>query len=269
MQTRTITHKDIIIHHVNGHVPHDFWTEAYHSHDHAEIFIHIKGKMELFIENNVYYHNADEIRVYAPQELHFGKSDYDQDMEWYQITIYPSFLKAYPDLFHKIIDRPKGFENVFISKKHKTLISLIEEIYKKQESPLGQHYLWANIIKILCILSEPENTIYVSMGKNECLQKILETINQKLTYIKTIDDVSKYTHFSPSYIYRLFKNHLNITPHKYIVMKKLSIAKELLSSGSSIYEACFLSGFDDYSNFITAFRKHFGVTPKNHQKSNT
>ena len=269
MNTQKITHSGIMILHVDGQIPGNFWSESYHAHDHAEIFIHIKGQMELFIEGNVYYHNSNEIRVYAPRELHFGKGKHDQDMEWYQISLDRSFLNSSPALSERIINRPRGYKNVFISKKHETIISLIEEIFKKQSTPLVEHYFYANIIKILCILNEPTNNIDVQMGKNECLRDILELINENLTQIKTVEDIAKITHYSASYIHRLFKNHLNITPHKYITMKKLSIAKELLSEGVSISNACSFSGFEDYANFITSFKKHFGVTPKKHQKSIT
>lgn len=269
MKTRTIHQGNIMLHHVCGRVTPDFWSDAYHAHDHAEVFVHVIGQMELFIENNVYYHNANEIRVYAPGELHFGKWEHAQDMEWYQISLKPSFLEAYPALADKIVNRPKGYENVFVTRKHETILSMLEEIFQKEETPVAEHYFFANILKILCILNEPENNIEVKMGKNKCLQDILEIINKNLVHIRTLDDMTALTHFSASYIHQLFKKHLNITPHQYVIMKKMANAKELLSKGATISEACFGSGFDDYANFITSFRKHFGVTPKNYQKANS
>ena len=266
MKTRNVWNNEISIHHIMGNVPATFWSESYHSHDHAEVFIHIKGKMELFIESSVYHHNANEIRVYAPGELHFGKWDQDQDMEWYQISLSPAFLQAHPALADRIVNRKRGDGNLFISKKQEIIISLAEEIFRTEESPLNEHYLYANVIKILCILNEPENNIEVQMGKNECLQEIMEVIHQNLTHIKTLQDMTELTHFSASYIHQLFKKHLNLTPHKYLTMKKMALAKELLTNGASISEACFRSGFDDYANFITSFKKYFGLTPKNHRK---
>jgi hypothetical protein len=92
MNTQTQKLNGITLHHVYGNVSRDFWNEHYHAHDHAEIFVHVLGKMDLFIENNIYSHHGNEIRVYAPQELHFGKADFDQNMEWYQISIDGWFL---------------------------------------------------------------------------------------------------------------------------------------------------------------------------------
>lgn len=267
MKTETASHNGITILHINGRIKKDFWSESYHSHEHAEIFVHVLGKMDLFIENKVYSHNGNEIRLYAPWELHFGKADLDQDMEWYQISINNDFLRSNPPLADIIVNREKGNGNVFISKKYDSIISLLDEIFEKQNSGLGQQYFISNVIKILCILNEPQNNIDVKQGKNECIQEILEVINQNLTFIKTVENISSLTHFSSSYIYRLFKTNLNITPHQYIIMKKLSVAKQLLEKGYTITDACFDSGFSDYSNFITIFRKHFGITPRHFQGS--
>ena len=267
MKIESIAHNGIELHHVSGKIKKDFWCESYHSHAHAEIFVHILGRMELFIENNVYSHSGNEIRLYAPWELHFGKYDFDQDMEWYQISISNDFLKSYPDLADRIVNREKGTKNVFVSKKHENILSLLEEIFIKSKGKLEKHYLFANVIKILCILNEPENNIQVNQGKNHALQEILEITNQNLPRIKTVEDISSLVHFSSSYIQRLFKSNLNITPHQYINMKKLSIAKDLLEKGYTINNACYDSGFSDYSNFITIFRKHFGTTPSRFQRN--
>ena len=267
MKTESAACNGIKIFHISGCIKKDFWSEAYHSHEHAEIFVHVLGKMELFIENKVYAHTGNEIRLYAPWELHFGKADFDQNMEWYQISIDNDFLKSNPSLANIIVNREKGIGNVFVSKKHDTVVSLLDEIFAKKESDLWEHYFLSNVIKILCILNEPENNIDAKQGKNECIQEILEIINQRLTHIKTVENISELTHFSPSYIHRLFRINLNITPHQYIIMKKLSVAKELLEKGCTVTHACYDSGFSDYSNFITIFRKHFGTTPSRFQSA--
>ena len=131
MKTESATCNGITVFHISGFIKKDFWSEAYHSHEHAEIFVHILGKMELFIENKVYTHTENEIRLYAPWELHFGKADFDQNMEWYQISIANDFLRSNPSLANIIVNREKGIGNVFVSKKNDTIVSLLNEIFAK------------------------------------------------------------------------------------------------------------------------------------------
>ena len=85
--------------------------------------------------------------------------------------------------------------------------------------------------------------------------------------IQNVRDIAALTHFSTSYIHQTFKKHLNITPHQYVLMKKMSLAKEFLAKGETVSEACFNAGFDNYAYFITCFKKIFGVTPGKHKKS--
>ena len=45
------------------------------------------------------------------------------------------------------------------------------------------------------------------------------------------------------------------------LIRKLAETKKYLFLGKSIKEACVLSGFHDYANFIRSFKKSVGVSP--------
>ena len=49
----------------------------------------------------------------------------------------------------------------------------------------------------------------------------------------------------------------------YILMKKINLAKELLTSGIAPQDACERCGFSTYSNFYKAFVERTGISPKN------
>jgi AraC-like DNA-binding protein len=60
-----------------------------------------------------------------------------------------------------------------------------------------------------------------------------------------------------------FKSETGYTIGNYITEKRLLLAKNLVSSGSSITEACYNSGFKNYSTFSRAFKKAYHTIPKN------
>ncbi|HCD43067.1 MAG TPA: AraC family transcriptional regulator, partial [Lachnoclostridium sp.] len=43
--------------------------------------------------------------------------------------------------------------------------------------------------------------------------------------------------------------------------KRLALARDLLKTGMPVTEACFGSGFKNYSTFFRAYKKHFHVSP--------
>lgn len=71
---------------------------------------------------------------------------------------------------------------------------------------------------------------------------------------------------SPFYFTRLFKKETGYTPHNYIIHSKVNIAKFYLkSTGYSIKEICFNSGFSTESSFCSTFKKVCGMTPSEYK----
>ena len=67
---------------------------------------------------------------------------------------------------------------------------------------------------------------------------------------------------SPSYVSKVFKAYYGISPLDYLMIRRISFAKELLASTSdNIEEISAKSGFLSSSVFIRTFKKSEGVTP--------
>ena len=63
-----------------------------------------------------------------------------------------------------------------------------------------------------------------------------------------------------------FKACTGYTLHNYINNKRLIKANELIRNGISMSEAAQQCGFNDYSSFVRAFKRQFGLSPKNYLK---
>lgn len=261
---------NISIVYMNRMVNEAFLQNIPHSHDNCELFIHIKGSLDIFVEKNIYHIGENTIRLYASGELHSGKSYEGQSVEWYQITIPPEFWREEVNApFKKIFfEREFGTKNVFSSKVHDDLVFMLKEIfdYYKEKNPLREQYGIGNIIKLLCLVNETDNNITVSDGQKQILRKFIDIINNEFKTISSVADLSKKSHYSVSYINRVFKECLNTTPYKFIIGKKLNESKGALKKGSSISDASEYAGFADSNNFSTLFKKHFGTTPKEYRR---
>lgn len=89
------------------------------------------------------------------------------------------------------------------------------------------------------------------------IRYIDENIKGELSYKKLADML----HISPKNLYKLFKRETGFTLSRYIKERRIIIAKSLLNSGSSPFEAAEKTGFCDYSTFYRAFRASVGVSP--------
>ena len=76
-----------------------------------------------------------------------------------------------------------------------------------------------------------------------------------------IDVLSKKMNYSQSGITHLFKKELGVSIHKYILMRRLIHARNLIKNNSKISNVHTLCGYNDYSSFYKAYTKYFGYPP--------
>ena len=62
---------------------------------------------------------------------------------------------------------------------------------------------------------------------------------------------------------RDFKTYFGTSPHRYLIMRRLEMAQQLLAEGVPSSRAAVCAGFADQSHFIRHFRKNYGLTPQN------
>ncbi len=250
--------------HVKGEIDPVSWRTMPHSHEHHELFVHLSGEMEIYAENNMYHLSGGEVRFYSAGELHGGLLK-SRSAEWFQICLPPSFndfadAKALTLLF---TERTFGIANVFVSKRHNEIVRLLSEIFAcyKNDTLLRSVFCKSALIRILCLLGDPAERIERDRHHIEVLNELIEIVNAHFDTIETVGDLCELAHYSTSYISRLFRENLDISPYQFLLGKKLNEAKNALRSGKNVMEAAELAGFRNYSNFITLFRKKFGVTP--------
>ena len=54
--------------------------------------------------------------------------------------------------------------------------------------------------------------------------------------------------------------------HQYITKKRLALCKEAILGNANISEVYQAYGFGDYSSFFRAFKKEYGISPKDYRE---
>jgi AraC-like DNA-binding protein len=86
-------------------------------------------------------------------------------------------------------------------------------------------------------------------------------IEQNFMNSITVNDVIHYIQLDRSYASSLYKRARGISIFDDIQARRLSMALDLFKTSYSIKEITYTCGFKSYQNFLSIFRKHFGVTP--------
>jgi AraC-like DNA-binding protein len=61
---------------------------------------------------------------------------------------------------------------------------------------------------------------------------------------------------------RGFARELGLTPHAYILQRRIALARHLILAGQDLAEVALTAGFCDQSHLNRCFVRHFGVTPR-------
>ena len=94
-------------------------------------------------------------------------------------------------------------------------------------------------------------------------------------YADSTYELDAYLHslpFSYDYLRKLFQKEVGVTPHRYLVDKRLKMAAELLVSDANagartIADIAPLCGFHDPLYFSKMFKKKYGTAPRNYLQS--
>jgi AraC family transcriptional regulator len=99
------------------------------------------------------------------------------------------------------------------------------------------------------------------------LNRVLEYIATNLPSEIRLEDLAAIAGLSVFHFARAFRDSTGITPHQYVLQRRVDTVKTLLRSRNWNLEAiASATGFADASHLTKAFRRHTGTTPKTWQR---
>jgi AraC family transcriptional regulator len=94
------------------------------------------------------------------------------------------------------------------------------------------------------------------------LKRVQEYIEANLDQEVALSQLAATAGMSSHYFAELFKQSVGLSPHQYVLRRRIQRARKLLhDSNMRILEAGVRSGFSDQSHFTKIFRRMVGVTP--------
>jgi YesN/AraC family two-component response regulator len=128
-----------------------------------------------------------------------------------------------------------------------------------------QKYLSASLN---CILAKLHSLSKISLAsKNNSIQYALLYIQNHFSEKLTLKDLAEKLNYSSNYLSNKFTDYVGTSFKNYVMNLRFSFCEALLKNSSlSITEICAHSGFEDFSNFMTYFKKRYGITPKQYRE---
>ena len=133
---------------------------------------------------------------------------------------------------------------------------------EKMEEPLQ---LVSTRVRTLSLLShiyflQTNNTVKPVI-LDERIRKVLKYLDDNLRNEISLNVISEKFSITKNHLNMLFRETVGTTIMKYISIKRLGLARQEITSGASIKEAAYHSGFNDYSSFFRAYKSFYGMAP--------
>jgi AraC family transcriptional regulator len=108
---------------------------------------------------------------------------------------------------------------------------------------------------------------YKELASGNRLAHVVDYIKKNIRENLTLEKLAAQACMSKSHFLRTFKLELGQTPMDFVLKERLKLARQyLLIGGFQIQEVSVMSGFNNITYFIRAFKTEYGFTPKVFQK---
>jgi AraC-like DNA-binding protein len=114
---------------------------------------------------------------------------------------------------------------------------------------------------LMCLLRRHGMPRSLSSGRSPCVKKALHRLDCAPDSRVTLAELAALTGVSRFQLLRGFAREVGITPHAYLVQRRVCVARRLLADGQTPAQAAIQAGFADQSHMTRAFVRHVGITP--------
>lgn len=155
-------------------------------------------------------------------------------------------------------------ENPIISTKNSQSIDALFDKLVSVELSLPEFYnaTLSTLLQILMLTQSPESINKTAVSGEGLVENIRKTIEYNYKNPEfTINSVSNLLHINHTYMSRLFKEKMKVTPVAYLCELRLLRAAKLLRDESlPLKKVCEAVGFADELYFMKCFKKKYGMT---------
>lgn len=214
-----------------------------------------------FISNGQKYHlQAGSMFYCQPGVLVNMVADYNDPWTTMWVRFTGDYVKSLMDTVSLTDENP-----VFTVTQAPIVKDEIENILKLSHLDHTQDLDYAS--QLISLINALRTTFNATKSTNSNPQKIL--ILKATQYIQnnydtpiTITDVVNYLGIDRTYLFRIFKIYLQVSPKTYLTTTRLRAVKEMLiKSDTSIKFVALSCGYTSYVHFSKAFRKYIGMAP--------
>lgn len=249
-----------------------------HTHDYYEFYVFMEGSVSMSIEGKAYHLKPGDMLLIPPGIRHHAFNveenvPYQRFVFWISQDYCHRLKEVSEDYVYlmKHVQSKKQFlyhyDPVGFNALQAKIFRLIEEIHADRFGKAAKIELCVNELMLHLNRTVYEMEHPTTRKEADALyDNIIQYIESHLDADLSLDELSKTFYVSKFHISHIFKENFGISIHQYITKKRLSMCRDAILSNDNITKVYLMFGFKDYTSFFRAFKKEYGISPKEYKE---
>ena len=254
--------------------PEGFAMATPHCHPYCELFCLQSGSCRFFIDNNMFDLNAGDFLLIPADVFHYTRylaGDCKKSSLFFRAEdVDPAVSQALfsgGDFFSetRLFQSPDAFRPQF----DELILKMVREerIADGQTEPMLRALLQQLLLLCARECDFPQAIPVNIHTTDRQIVLAAQYISRRYNENVTAEDIARAAGYSPNYLSRKFKESTGVGVHEYLTFIRLQrAAVELISTNDTVTEIALRCGFSDGNYFKDAFKKKYGVTPREYRK---
>ncbi|WP_248916738.1 helix-turn-helix transcriptional regulator [Pseudomonas moorei] len=233
-----------------------------HAHEHFSIGAITAGRSTYIHEQSQFEVSTGTVVLMNPGDVHACNPIDDQPWSYLMLYVETAWLT---DLQHQL-----GFSDDLAFRRFALthtadaslfdgLKALYEVLVDPQQDVLRKQSTAVEFFSDVQLHLNPTDPLL--REPNFKLERAADFIRDHCTQMLKLEDICEAAQLSPSYLIRAFKQHYGMTPHAFLVNRRIQFARDQLRHGKLIADVALEAGFADQAHFQRAFKQHLAATP--------
>lgn len=233
-----------------------------HFHDAYCIWLNVNGAEVYTHSGSTNILSPGDLGIIAPGEVH-SNSTYNADSRGLvTFYLYDTCLR---ELAEDIQDSAKnsGFRTRYQKdlRAIALLLNLKKALFSGEPSLYKKERMLEAFAHLLVQYGEPDVSVPGNGYETGRVRKMIEIFYADLAEDIKLEQLAEELGCTQYYLIRLFKKHVGLSPHAYLIQLRLEKAKRLLMKGGSLSFIAAETGFADQSHLTRHFKSRFGIPP--------
>lgn len=268
--------KNLELYHYNN-ADNSFRKVQPHRHNHYEFYFFRSGNAKYVVAGHVYELLPGDFLVIDPNQLHYPElqagskqQNYERYVFWVNSRFLAGLLERFPSL--RSLWNVKGRTGSALFRPTRETFRMLDIVqqsmiaaYRAEDDPFREASLYSLLIELLiimCRVAEEQDYSVLPEKSLDLYSHIVDYIHTHIHENITLESLSEELYVSKSYISRVFREHLSMSVHQYILRLKAEHILEEARGGRPVTEAALDYGFSSYSSFYRYCSKEFGAGPR-------